>query len=224
MVVGLVNPEPSYARNRHNLGFRVVDSLGEQIGAEWGRKFEQGEARPRSMKKPGAAPVQTRRSCSSSRRPSRTGRETSVAPAGTVLQKLALSQVLVVHDELDPELGRMPAQAGCGAAPEGTTWASIDRGCDGLAEGIWAVEAGHRPAASRVGCRRFYVLSDFSKAEEEVVAVEVQSALAALKAVISDGVNAEGDDAAQPLGEILTVTSHGTDRHGPMASAAIRPR
>jgi PTH1 family peptidyl-tRNA hydrolase len=41
LLVGLGNPGPEYARNRHNIGFRVVDAIARRHGiAPWRRRFQ----------------------------------------------------------------------------------------------------------------------------------------------------------------------------------------
>lgn len=37
-IIGLGNPGPQYRHNRHNIGFRVLDTLANQYSAEWHEK------------------------------------------------------------------------------------------------------------------------------------------------------------------------------------------
>ncbi|NQT02528.1 MAG: aminoacyl-tRNA hydrolase, partial [Planctomycetes bacterium] len=48
IVVGLGNPGDEYANTRHNMGFKVIDSLAEALGIEvrkrkFGARFGSGE-------------------------------------------------------------------------------------------------------------------------------------------------------------------------------------
>lgn len=93
LVVGLGNPGPGYAANRHNVGQMVVDLLAERAGATFKRhranamiaeaRFGQGLrmvlAKPQSFMNVSGTPV-----------------------AGLLrFYKLAPSRLIVVHDELD---------------------------------------------------------------------------------------------------------------------------
>lgn len=42
LIVGLGNPGPDYASTRHNTGWRVIDRLARELGAEW-RRTRAGE-------------------------------------------------------------------------------------------------------------------------------------------------------------------------------------
>jgi PTH1 family peptidyl-tRNA hydrolase len=173
LIVGLGNPEPRYQRNRHNLGFRVVDALGEKIGAEWARKFD-GELAQGNV---GGVKVLLLKPQTFMNRSG-----DSVAPAVRFF-KLALTQVLVAHDELDLELGRIQLKQGGGSGGHNGL-RSIEAALGSKDFGRLRLGIGRPPAEWDAAD---YVLSDFAKSEEEAVEVEVQSALAALTAVISEG-------------------------------------
>ncbi len=105
LVAGLGNPGREYARNRHNVGWLVVDELARRHGGSWRAKFNGQLAEIRidghkvALLKP----------------------ETFMNDSGRAVQaamkffKLEPDAVLVVHDEGDLELGRLQARIGGGA-------------------------------------------------------------------------------------------------------------
>ncbi len=173
LIVGLGNPETRYQRNRHNLGFRVVDALAAKLGAEWTRKFD-GELAQGTM---GVAKVLLLKPQTFMNRSG-----DSVAPAARFF-KLELGQVLVVHDELDLELGRIQLKQGGGNGGHNGL-RSIEAALGSKDFGRLRLGIGRPPAEWDPAD---YVLSDFTKLEEAAVETEIQAALAALTAVTSEG-------------------------------------
>jgi len=106
LVVGLGNPGREYARNRHNVGWLVVDEVARRHDASWREKFSGRLAELRiddhrvALLKP-----ETYMNDSGS----------SVAAARRFF-KLEPDAVLVVHDEVDLEHGRLQARLGGGLA------------------------------------------------------------------------------------------------------------
>ena len=106
LVVGLGNPGREYERNRHNVGWLVVDELARRHGASWREKFSGRLAELRiddhrvALLKP----------------------ETYMNDSGSAVGaarrffKLEPDAVLVVHDEVDLEHGRLQARMGGGLA------------------------------------------------------------------------------------------------------------
>src|ERR1700754_475476 len=92
LVVGLGNPGPRYAGNRHNAGFLVVDLLADRLGATF--KAHKGGADVASGHLAGVpvALVKPRSFMNESGRP-----VASVAR----FYKVPLERLTVVHDELD---------------------------------------------------------------------------------------------------------------------------
>ena len=106
LVVGLGNPGREYARNRHNVGHLVVDELARRHGGSWRSKFNGQIAEIRldghkvALLKPETFMNESGRAVS----------------GATRFYKLEPSEVLVVHDEGDFELGRLELKVGGGLA------------------------------------------------------------------------------------------------------------
>ena len=106
LVVGLGNPGREYARNRHNIGFMVVDELARRYHGTWRAKFSGQLADVRiDDHKIGLLKPETFMNES--------GRAVGAAVR---FFKLEPDAVLVVHDEGDLETGRLQARLGGGLA------------------------------------------------------------------------------------------------------------
>ena len=173
LVAGLGNPGGEHAQDRHNVGWMVVDELARRHGGAFKGKFRGrladvrlGDARLALLKP-----------------------ETYMNESGTSIQaaaafyKVAPEHVVVVHDDVDLEVGRLQARLGGGLA-----------GHNGL-----------RSIASRVGSQDFlrlrigvgrpgrgdrrpvadYVLSPF--APEDYAEALITRAADAVEALVADG-------------------------------------
>ena len=104
LVVGLGNPGREYARNRHNVGHLVADELARRHGGSWKSKFSGQLAEIRldghkvALLKPETFMNESGRAVGDATR----------------FYKLEPSEVLIVHDEGDFELGRLELKVGGG--------------------------------------------------------------------------------------------------------------
>jgi PTH1 family peptidyl-tRNA hydrolase len=106
LVVGLGNPGREYERTRHNAGWLVLDELARRLGASWRGKFAGKLAEVRldgdrlALLKPETFMNDSGR---------------SVAAAARFF-KVEPESLLIVHDDVDLEPGRLQARAGGGLA------------------------------------------------------------------------------------------------------------
>jgi PTH1 family peptidyl-tRNA hydrolase len=106
LVVGLGNPGREYERTRHNVGWLVVDELARRLEGRWREKFSGRLAEVRldglrlALLKPETFMNDSGR---------------SVAAAARFF-KVEPESLLVVHDDVDLEAGRLQARAGGGLA------------------------------------------------------------------------------------------------------------
>ena len=106
LVVGLGNPGRQHERDRHNVGFMVVDELARRHGGTFKGKFSGHLAEVR-VAEGRLALVKPDTYMNDSGR--------SVQPAAA-FYKTPLETLLVIHDEVDLELGRLQARLGGGLA------------------------------------------------------------------------------------------------------------
>ena len=106
LVVGLGNPGSRHAQDRHNVGWLVVDELARRREVSFKSKFNGrlGETRIDDHR---VALLRPETFMNDS------GRSVSAAAR---FFKVPVGRVLVIHDEVDLEVGRMQARAGGGLA------------------------------------------------------------------------------------------------------------
>jgi peptidyl-tRNA hydrolase, PTH1 family len=106
LVAGLGNPGREYAATRHNVGFMVADELARRLGGSWRAKFSGDLAEVRlnglrlALLKPQTFMNESGRSVGAAAR----------------FFKVEPEDLLVVHDEVDLEPGRLQARLGGGLA------------------------------------------------------------------------------------------------------------
>lgn len=106
LVVGLGNPGHEYERTRHNIGFLVLDELLRRHGGSYRSKFSGKLADTR---------IDGRRVALLAPQTYMNESGRSVEPA-VRFYKLPLTAVLVVHDDVDLDVGRLQARLGGGLA------------------------------------------------------------------------------------------------------------
>jgi PTH1 family peptidyl-tRNA hydrolase len=177
LVVGLGNPGPSYALNRHNAGYMVLDLLAERIRARFKSHKTRNEvvearvagqpvvlAKPRSYMNESGGPVK----------------------AVCDFYKVTPARLVVVHDELDIPYDVLRLKFGGG-----------DNGHNGLksvskslgTRDYYRVRFGvGRPPGRQDPAE--YVLRDFSPAERKELALNVERAADAVEQLLANGLEA----------------------------------
>jgi len=171
LLVGLGNPGTKYARNRHNVGFRVIDTLWDEYrGTPWRSRFhsDTSELRLGSDKCLLLKP--------------QTYMNDSGRAVGAAMQffKLNLEDVIVFYDEIDLNPGKLRIKTGGGAA-----------GHNGLRS--ISAHVGNDYVRVRIGVGRpqqkhdvaNYVLRDFAKADETWLEPLINSLVASGDKIIS---------------------------------------
>lgn len=182
LIVGLGNPGPGYAQHRHNVGFRVVDELARRLGAKFSAPARmRAEIAEGRIGPPGPDNVRT------VLLKSRTFMNESGAAVSKAsgYYKIAPDHVIVVHDELDIDLGQLRVKFGGG-----------DNGHNGL-KSIRKSLSGGDYYRIRFGVGRppgrqdpaDFLLSNFAARERDDVEVEIVRAADAVESLIINGLD-----------------------------------
>jgi PTH1 family peptidyl-tRNA hydrolase len=176
LVAGLGNPGREYATTRHNAGWMVLDELARRQGGSWRSKFS-GQLAEIRLDGARLALVKPETYMNESGR--------SIAAAARFF-KTPVESVLVVHDDVDLEEGRLQARLGGGLAGH--------NGLRSIAQALGSQEF----VRLRVGVGRpgrgdrrsvaDYVLASFER-ETDVDALVARSA-DAVETVVRDGLEA----------------------------------
>ncbi|MGX7825382.1 aminoacyl-tRNA hydrolase [Actinokineospora sp. 24-640] len=174
VVVGLGNPGPAYAGNRHNIGFLVLDELAGRVGGRF--KAHKSGADVLEGRLAGRRVVLAK---------PRSYMNVSGGQVASVVRfyKPALEQVAVVHDELDLPFGQLRLKLGGG-----------ENGHNGL-RSITKSLATKEYVRVRFGIGRppgrmdpaDFVLKDFSAVERKELAFEVDRCADAVEALVGQG-------------------------------------
>lgn len=178
LVVGLGNPGPTYAGNRHNVGSLVNDELAGRAGSPF-RSHRSGRAdvvEGRLGGLGGPRVVLARPRCYMN--------ETG-GPVATLAQfyKVPVERIVAIHDELDLPFDTMRVKVGGG-----------DNGHNGLRSMRKFLASGEFYRV-RVGIGRppgrqspaDFVLSDYSPSERKVLPFQVDRAADAVESLLVDG-------------------------------------
>ena len=177
LVVGLGNPGPGYAGNRHNVGFMVVDLLAGRMGARF-KAHKKVRAEVLEGRLGGVRVVLAK---------PRTYMNESGGPVAGLLDyfSLPLERLVVVHDELDLPYGGLRLKFGGG-----------DNGHNGLKSIRRSLGSGEfnrvrfgigRPPG-RMDAAAF-VLRDFGAAERKELELEVDRTADAVEGLLTDGLD-----------------------------------
>ncbi|MEU2162965.1 aminoacyl-tRNA hydrolase [Streptomyces sp. NPDC019208] len=179
LVVGLGNPGPGYAGNRHNVGFMVADLLAERMGGNFKRAAKTqaqvvegriGPAGPGSRRVILAKPMSYM--------------NLSGGPVVALrdFYKVPTAHVVAVHDELDIDFGALRLKLGGG-----------DNGHNGLKSMTKAMGSdyhrvrfgiGRPPGRMQVAD---FVLKDFSGAERKELDYFVDRGADAVECLVAEG-------------------------------------
>ncbi|MGW0560145.1 aminoacyl-tRNA hydrolase [Streptomyces sp. NPDC003016] len=178
LIVGLGNPGPDYAANRHNVGFMVVDLLAERMRA----KFKAHKARAQVVEGRMGAPGPANRRVVLAKPLSYMNLSGGPVTALRDFYKVPTAHIVAIHDELDIDYGMLRVKLGGG-----------DNGHNGLKSMTRSMGPdyhrvrfgiGRPPGRMQVAD---FVLKDFSSTERKELGYFVDRAADAVECLVTEG-------------------------------------
>jgi len=175
LIVGLGNPGPRYANNRHNVGFQCLDRLAQAHGLAFQRR--ENKALLARGQIAGVEVILAKP-------------QTYVNLSGQAVERLArsyqvpLEDILVIYDDMDLPLGRIRLRPGGGAGGHKGVRSIIEhlgsRDFPRLRVGIGRPPGRMDPVD--------YVLGDFTPEERPVIEEVYERAIAAVECWLREGI------------------------------------
>jgi len=160
LIIGLGNPGAQYMRNRHNIGFRIIEAFGAQFAASWQTKDNMDYAQLSIPSDSGyffASNLYLVKPL--------TFMNTSGKVLSHFLKKgIAPEEILVIHDELEKPFGQI--QMRCGGSARGHN--GLRSIIETIGSDFWRMRFGIGRPADKADVSR-YVLSNFLPEEEQVI-------------------------------------------------------
>ncbi|MFF3244361.1 aminoacyl-tRNA hydrolase [Streptomyces sp. NPDC002870] len=179
LIVGLGNPGPDYAANRHNVGFMVADLLAERIGGKF-KRAQKAQAQVVEGRIGAPGPANRRVILAKPM----SYMNLSGGPVGSLCDfyKVPVSNIVAIHDELDIDYGMLRLKLGGG-----------DNGHNGLKSMTKAMGSdyhrvrfgiGRPPGRMQVAD---FVLKDFSSTERKELGYLVDRAADSVECLLAEG-------------------------------------
>jgi PTH1 family peptidyl-tRNA hydrolase len=174
LIVGLGNPGRQYKHSRHNVGFQIADALTERHGLKFTRRQHNAFV----------ADGRIERRLAVLAKPQGFMNRSGIPVAGLVrFYRIALDHLLVIYDDLDLPVGTIRLKPSGGAGGHRGMNSTIERlgssDFPRLRVGIGRPPGQMDPAA--------YVLKNFDKDQQAIMAEVHDRAVAAIETWLTDG-------------------------------------
>jgi peptidyl-tRNA hydrolase, PTH1 family len=154
LIVGLGNPGPKYAKNRHNIGFMAVDEIARQFG------FGAEKSRLQGLAREGTIDTDAGPQKAIIVKPQTFMNESGRCVGGFMaFHKISIAKVIVLYDEVELAPGKCRVKVGGGTAGHNGLRSIVGQSGAGFKRVRMGV--GHPGREKMLG----YVLDDFSRDE-----------------------------------------------------------